>query len=85
MRHTHPRTLSYADLDHLVPEVLPQRLLLSTGAVADGGGGSDTTIVYACQSTFSPGTSGLLGTGLFAQAPYSSLTCVPGTVVQHHS
>ncbi|QXJ21587.1 hypothetical protein AGRA3207_002456 [Actinomadura graeca] len=84
MRHTHPRTLSYADLDGLVPEVLPQRLLLSAATTTDGGG-SDTTIVYACQATSSPGTTGLLGTGLFAQPAYSSLTCVPGTVVQHHS
>lgn len=79
MSDTHPRTFSYADLDRLAPEVLPERLLLSTG-----GGGGSTTIVYACQATYSPGTAGLLGTGLLAQAPYSSMTCVPGTVVQQH-
>ncbi|MFC4050670.1 hypothetical protein ACFOY4_13320 [Actinomadura syzygii] len=88
MSHTHPRTLTFADLDGLRAEVLPGRLLLSAlaplGGGAAGGGGGDTTIVYACQATNSPGNNGLLGTGLFAQAPYSSLTCVPGTVVQQH-
>lgn len=83
MSDTHPRPLSYADLDALRPEVLPGRLALSTLAPADGGGGT-TTVVYSCQATYSPGTAGLLGTGLLAQAPYSSLTCVPGTVVQQH-
>ncbi|TDD39231.1 hypothetical protein E1287_03780 [Actinomadura sp. KC06] len=83
MSETHPHTVSYADLDRLVPEVLPGRLLLSA-AVPLGGDDGSTTIVYACQATHSPGTAGLLGTGLFAQAPYSSLTCVPGTVVQQH-
>ncbi|GAA4240599.1 hypothetical protein GCM10022254_65910 [Actinomadura meridiana] len=85
MSDTHPHTFSYADLDRLAPEVLPERLALSAAAPFGGGGdGGSTTIVYACQATYSPGTTGLLGTGLFAQAPYSSLTCVPGTVVQQH-
>ena len=85
MSRTHPQTLSYADLDRLDPEVLPGRLLLSTAMPQGGQGSGDTTVVYACQATYSPGTPGVLGTGLLAQAPYSSLTCVPGTVVQHHS
>ncbi|MFI0373139.1 hypothetical protein ACH35V_35205 [Actinomadura sp. 1N219] len=84
MSDTHPHTFSYADLDRLVPEVLPGRLLLSTAAPLGGGDDGSTTIVYSCQATHSPGNAGLLGTGLFAQAPYSSLTCVPGTVVQQH-
>ncbi|TYB46811.1 hypothetical protein [Actinomadura chibensis] len=84
MSHTHPRTLTFADLDGLCAEVLPGRLPLSAMAPLGGAGDGDTTIVYACQATNSPGTAGLLGTGLFAQAPYSSLTCVPGTVVQQH-
>ncbi|MFI0483098.1 hypothetical protein [Actinomadura sp. 9N215] len=88
MSDSHPHTFSYADLDRLTPEVLPGRLLLSAavplGGGGDGGGDGSTTIVYACQATYSPGNTGLLGTGLFAQAPYSSLTCVPGTVVQQH-
>jgi hypothetical protein len=40
--------------------------------------------MYACQATYSPGTTGLLGTGLLAQPPHSTLTCVPATVVDHH-
>jgi hypothetical protein len=88
MSDTYPHTFSYADLDRLAAEVLPERLALSAAAPFGGDGGGDghgsTTIVYACQATYSPGTAGLLGTGLFAQAPYSSLTCVPGTVVQQH-
>ncbi|WP_242884447.1 hypothetical protein [Actinomadura litoris] len=85
MRSALPLTLSYDDLDRLAPEVLPGRLALSTGGVRGDGGSGDTTVVYACQATSSPGTTGLLGTGLFAQAPYSTLTCVPATVVHHHS
>ncbi|TMR03834.1 hypothetical protein ETD83_09535 [Actinomadura soli] len=83
MSDTNPHAFSYADLDRLVPEVLPGRLPLSTAAPLSGGGDS-TTVVYACQATYSPGTTGLLGTGLFAQPAYSSLSCVPGTVVQQH-
>lgn len=76
-----PQKLSYADLDRLDAEILPPRLALS--APRDGGDGS-TVVMYACQSTYSPGTTGLLGTGLLAQAPYSTLTCVPATTVDHH-
>ncbi|WP_242904126.1 hypothetical protein [Actinomadura terrae] len=84
MRSAHPHTLSYDDLDRLAPEVLPERLALSTGAGRAGPGAGDTTIVYACQAVHSPGTTGLLGTGLMAEAPYSSFTCVPATVLHHH-
>lgn len=84
MSHTHPHTLGYADLDRLAPEVLPGRLLMSAAVPLGGGGHGSTTIVYACQATYSPGTTGLLGTGLFAQPAYSSMTCVPGTVVSRH-
>ncbi|MFI0411550.1 hypothetical protein [Actinomadura sp. 3N508] len=85
MRDTNPHALTYADLDRLAPEVLPARLVLSTAAPLGGGDGDgSTTVVYSCQAISSPGNAGLLGTGLLAQAPYSSLTCVPGTVVQQH-
>jgi hypothetical protein len=40
-------------------------------------------VFYACQMTQSDGTPGLLNTGLFAQAPYSTMTCVPGVVHAH--
>ncbi|TDC56014.1 hypothetical protein E1281_09320 [Actinomadura sp. KC345] len=79
---TPPHSVSYADLDRLTPEVLPARLLLS--ALAPQGGGDGTTITYACQATYSHGTTGLLGTGLLAQPAYSTMTCIPGTVVTHH-
>ncbi|WP_378296539.1 hypothetical protein [Actinomadura sediminis] len=65
--------MTYADLDRLSGEVLPGRLALS--------GGGDTIIFYACQATYSPGTTGVLGTGLLAQPPHSSLTCVPAAVI----
>ncbi|TDB86396.1 hypothetical protein E1264_17995 [Actinomadura sp. KC216] len=70
-----PQKLTYSDLDRLAGEVLPRRFALS--------GGGDTVVAYACQATYSAGTTGLLGTGLGAQAPYSTLTCVPATVVQN--
>ncbi|MEU8341364.1 hypothetical protein SAMN05443665_1010109 [Actinomadura meyerae] len=71
-----PQKLTYTDLDRLCGEVLPPRLALSSGG--------DTVIAYACQATYSSGTTGLLGTGLLAQPAYSTLTCVPATVVEHH-
>ncbi|QFG24434.1 hypothetical protein [Actinomadura sp. WMMB 499] len=69
-----PQRLTYADLDRLAGEVLPHRLALSAG-------GGDTTVLYACQATYSAGTLGLLGTGLLAQPEHSTLTCVPAAVV----
>ncbi|TDC82671.1 hypothetical protein [Actinomadura sp. 7K507] len=82
MTTSRPHAVSYAELDRLTPEVLPGRLLLS--ALAPQGGDGSTTVTYACQATYSPGTTGLLGTGLLAQPAYSTMTCVPGTVVTQH-
>ncbi|MEV3920112.1 hypothetical protein [Actinomadura coerulea] len=75
----HPQKLSYAALDELTAEVLPRRTLLST--LPAGTGGGHTEVFYACQATKSDGTSGLLGTGLLAEAPTSTVTCVPAVVV----
>ncbi|MFB4311577.1 hypothetical protein [Actinomadura sp. GTD37] len=75
----HPQKLSYADLDQLAGEVLPRRFALSSG-----GGGDQTVVAYACQATYSSGTTGLLGSGLLAQPAHSTLTCVPATVVEKH-
>lgn len=74
----HPHRFTYAELDRLTGEVLPQRFAMS-------GGGGDTVVFYACQATYSAGTTGLLGTGLLAQPPHSTLTCVPATVVHDNA
>lgn len=84
MSLTNPQKLTYAELARLAPEPLPRRLLLSSTA-SPAGNDSDTVVFYACQATHSEGTTGLLGTGLLAEAPSSTLTCVPGTVVHQHS
>ena len=76
-----PQHLSYAELDRLDAEILPPRLALSAPR---GDGHGSTVVMYACQATYSPGTTGLLGTGLLAQPAHSSLTCVPATVVDNH-
>ena len=78
MSPSNPQKLTYAELDRLTGEVLPRRFALS---VRTGGGGGDTQVFYACQATQSAGTSGLLGTGLLAEAPTSTVTCVPAVVV----
>ncbi|SNS06524.1 hypothetical protein [Actinomadura mexicana] len=78
MSPSNPQQLTYAELDRLSGEVLPRRLALSTRT---GGGEGDTEVFYACQATQSAGTSGLLGTGLLAEAPTSTVTCVPAVVV----
>ncbi|GGT91404.1 hypothetical protein [Actinomadura citrea] len=80
MSPSNPQKLTYAELDRLTGEVLPRRLALSAGN-GGGDGGGDTEVFYACQATQSAGTSGLLGTGLLAEAPTSTVTCVPAVVV----
>ncbi|MEO3824853.1 hypothetical protein [Actinomadura sp. B10D3] len=77
MSTTNPHALSYAELDRLSGEVLPGRLLLSAAGRA-----GDLDAVYACQYTHSAGTSGVLDTGLFAEAERTTVTCFP--VVVHH-
>ncbi|MEU4825840.1 hypothetical protein ACLQ2P_20595 [Actinomadura citrea] len=79
MSPSNPQKLTYAELDRLTGEVLPRRFALSAGN--GGGDGGDTEVFYACQATQSAGTSGLLGTGLLAEAPTSTVTCVPAVVV----
>lgn len=77
MSSSNPQRLTYAELDRLTGEVLPRRFALS----ARTGGGGDTQVFYACQATQSAGTTGLLGTGLLAEPPSSTLTCTPAVVV----
>ncbi|MEV0665297.1 hypothetical protein ACIBI3_30945 [Actinomadura luteofluorescens] len=78
MSSSNPQRLTYAELDRLTGEVLPRRFALST---RPGGGGGHTQVLYACQATQSAGTTGLLGTGLLAEPPSSTLTCTPAVVV----
>ncbi len=86
MNHSGGQELSYAELDRLSAGLLPRRLAMSTHVPAPGPppayymAGPNTEVFYACQTTQSEGTPGLLNTGLFAQAPYSTMTCVPGVV-----
>jgi hypothetical protein len=86
MNQSGGQQLSYAELDRLTAELLPRRLAMSNGAPAPGPApvyymaGPSTEVFYACQMTHSPGTPGLLNTGLLAEAPYSTMTCVPGVV-----
>ncbi|MEV4002152.1 hypothetical protein [Actinomadura sp. NPDC049753] len=79
MSSSNPQRLTYAELDRLTAEVLPRRLALS--ARPGGGHGGDTEVFYACQATQSAGTTGLLGTGLLAEAPASTVSCIPAVVV----
>lgn len=86
--------VSYAELDQLGGEMLPERAVLGivstpfnnynpgggNGTTVAVGGGHSTT-VSACQATDSSGTPGLLGSlGLGSNNPTSSLTCVPSAV-----
>ncbi|GGU99464.1 hypothetical protein GCM10010182_15540 [Actinomadura cremea] len=73
-----PQRFTYADLDRLAGEVLPQRFAMS-------GAGGDTVVFYACQATYSSGTTGVLGTGLLAQPAHSTLTCVPAAAVHDNA
>ena len=75
----HPQKLSYAALDKLSGELLPRRLALATVPIGSSGG--HDSVYYACQVSRSEGTQGLLGTGLFAEPPRSTVTCVPAIVI----
>ncbi|WP_018655986.1 hypothetical protein [Actinomadura flavalba] len=93
------KSFSYAELDMLAGEVLPERAVLSTLLAGGDGdsynnagnhGGSDhgpgsTVVSNACQSNISRPDGGLLQlVGLHAQNDASSLTCAPGTAVSGH-
>ncbi|MDL4771990.1 MULTISPECIES: hypothetical protein [Thermomonosporaceae] len=69
-------TFSFAELDLLAGEILPERVLLSLAGPPTGDG-HRTEVFYACQSTYYAGTSGLLGTGLLAEGAKTTMTCVP--------
>lgn len=81
MSLSNPHQFSYAELDRLDAEVLPRRLAMSA---LRGGDDGSTVVMYACTASHSSGTTGLLGTGLFAQPAYSTLSCVPAAVVHKH-
>lgn len=72
--------ISYRELDQFAGEVLPERTVLST--VSDFSGGSDdgTTVVYTCQTTYNPGTPGLLGVLGLGQGPTYTQTCTPTAI-----
>jgi hypothetical protein len=85
----HRGAVSYGELDAMTAEVLPQRVAMSANVFtpvppAFHASGPHTEVFYACQQTQSAGTAGLLNTGLLAQAPHSSMTCVPGVVHARH-
>lgn len=79
--------ISFAQLEQLEGEVLPDRTVLSViitppgggGAISDGGG---TTIMSACTTTTTyhePGVVGLLGLGL-NKTPITTVTCTPAAI-----
>lgn len=88
--------VSYAELDQLGGEMLPERAVLgivstpfnnyNPGGAGQGSttvviGGGHSTTLSACQATNSSGTPGLLGAlGLGSNNPTSSLTCIPAAV-----
>ncbi|WP_018656783.1 hypothetical protein [Actinomadura flavalba] len=90
------KAFSYAELESLTGEVLPERAVLSTmlaggdsynnaGNHGGGHGPGSTVVMNACQSNISRPDSGLLQlVGLHAQNDASSFTCVPGTAVSGH-
>ncbi|WP_433467673.1 hypothetical protein ACQPZP_11175 [Spirillospora sp. CA-142024] len=93
------KSFSYTELDKLAGEVLPERAVLSTLLVANGGNDNDnlnlnhggghgdgtTAVVSTCQSQQTRADSGLLQLiGLHAQNDASSLTCTPSTAISGH-
>lgn len=82
-------SFSYADLDQLTGEVLPERAVLSTVVTpfnngGMGGGDHGATVSSACQSTHHEGTPGLLGSlGLGSNNPSQNLACTPAAIASH--
>lgn len=84
-----PRPVRGPELDALTGEILPERTALSVATpgmtappapVSDGHGG---TVYYACQTTSSPGSQGLIGALGLGSPPHSTTTCVPAAVTNH--
>ncbi|MFI0451163.1 hypothetical protein [Actinomadura sp. 6N118] len=93
------KSFSYAELDLLAGEVLPERAVLSTLLLAadgdsynnnnaghHGGGATGSTVVSnACQSNLTYPHSGLLQlVGLNTNSQTAAFTCAPGTAVSGH-
>lgn len=78
--------ISYADLDLVSGELLPERAVMSTVMTPVTGGTEahieeDGWAMFACQSTKTDGTPGLVGSlGLGSNNPSNSLTCVPAAI-----
>lgn len=89
--------VSFAELDALAGEVLPERAVLSlidlSGMKVNVLNSSSNSsyampagnghVAYACQATDSSGTPGVLGALGFGSAnPGSSMTCIPAAVTR---
>ena len=71
--------LSFAEMDGQHVELLPARTVLSMFHLDDS-----TVIGSACETTTTPGNSGLLGLGIGAQAPYSTVVCEPAALANNN-
>jgi hypothetical protein len=69
---------TYADLDRLSGELLPERSVLSTVVSVPGGA---TAMLSSCQAITYPGSPGLLAAlGLGVQQPYTTMVCTPAAI-----
>lgn len=84
-----PRQVLGPELDALTGEILPERTVLSVATsgmappgyvVHDGHGGS---VYYACQTTSTPGSQGLIGALGLGYPPSSTTTCMPAAIISH--
>lgn len=73
--------ISYGELDRLVGEVLPERTVLSTVTGPSGGADEGAKVIYACHTTYSPGSHGVLGLLGLGSSPTYTQTCTPAGFV----
>ncbi|MGH3663869.1 MAG: hypothetical protein ACRDT8_15960 [Micromonosporaceae bacterium] len=82
--------ISYAELDEVAGELLPERAVMSTmvtpmmGGSAEFGGaanGGPTVVAYACSAGSSPATSANGALGILAATPSVGPACVPGGII----
>lgn len=92
---TSPPYLSMTSLDLLNGEVLPERAVMSLISIDIGGApaveqpppqdlvvsdGNGSTVYYACQTTHTAGSQGLVGLVGLGQPPTTTTMCTPAAI-----
>ncbi len=77
--------MTFAELDKVAGELLPERAVMSTVVPPMFGGQAENGVVvaYACSAGSSPATSANSLLGVLAATPSVGPACVPGAIIAH--